>query len=68
MTKQQPIQQIYAKSKRMEQAGWEPLLAPIPILSPPHHRLAPLLAYLFTGAAIAALILVLLHLASASLL
>jgi hypothetical protein len=52
---------------RMEEGGWSPLLAPVPLHSPPHHYLAPVLACACACAAIAVLILTLLHIANGSL-
>jgi hypothetical protein len=62
MAKQQPwTPQAYPR--RMEQGGWSPLLAPLPISSPPHHHLGLLLAFMTACAAIGALIFVWLHFA-----
>lgn len=51
---------------RMEQGGWQPVLPPIPMPSPPHRHgasplLIPFLAYISLCAAMAIAILVLLH-------
>jgi hypothetical protein len=67
MTKQPQIPGANTTARRMEQGGWMPLMAPIPIYAPPHHHLGPLLAYLCACAAIVALILVLLQLVNGSL-
>ena len=64
MTKQQTWPQVHPTAKRMEQAGWEPVLAPIRISSPPHHRLLPLVAYAFICVAVAALVVFMLHFAN----
>jgi hypothetical protein len=61
-----------ATPRRMEQAGWQPVLAPVRLRSPSHRhapagRLVPLLTYLALCAAIVAAIALLLHVVTESL-
>jgi hypothetical protein len=63
--------QVHTTAREMGQAGWQPLLAPLPISSPPHHvtatPLLPLFAYTFACAVVAATILWLFHFVNGSL-